>query len=492
MDKFDIYNDISKRTGGDIYLGVVGPVRTGKSTFITKFLEKIVIPNINNKFQKQIATDEMPQSADGKIIMTTQPKFVPANAVKVQFKNKVSAKIRLVDCVGYLIEGVSGHIEDDKERLVKTPWDERELPFSKAAEIGTKKVINEYSTIGVLVTTDGSIGDIPRKNYVDAEERVVDELRQIKKPFVVILNSANPFDQDVQKLASELEEKYGAPVITVNIKELNVEDVNVIMEKILYEFPMCKINVNIPKWMGVLPSDSEIISQLIEKVKTCTNSVCKMKDYHLFNQIFEESENFSELVLQENKMGEGELVFDLKIKDGLYYKVLSEQSGEKIENDYELMAFIKEFSENKKKFAKIKDALQKAEAEGYGVVMPSFDEMSLQQPTLVKQGGRYGVKLKATAPSLHIMKVDVFAEISPSVETEKQGEDMVAYMAEKIEESPDRIWQTNMFGKTLHDLVREGLNDKITAMPQDARNKLRRTLSRMVNENKGGMICILL
>ena len=492
MDKYNIYQDIALRTGGDIFIGVVGPVRTGKSTFISKFMEKFVIPNINNKLQKQIATDEMPQSADGTIIMTTQPKFVPSNAVKVQFKNKTTANVRLVDCVGYLVDGALGHQDEDKPRLVKTPWDDNEMPFEKAAEKGTKKVIEEYSTIGVVVTTDGSFTDIPRSNYVQSEERVVNELKALKKPFVVILNCKNPDDENALKLSASLEEKYQVPVINTNVSNLTQDDISAIMEKLLLEFPMTTINVSIPKWMQALPCNSLVITELIENIKENSKNITKMKDFDMLSNAFDNSENFKPIEISELKLGEGCCDFNVCAKEDLFYKTLSIQCGEHINDDYDLMNYIGDFAQSKKKFAKIKDALSLAEQDGYGVVMPSVDEMELEQPVLVKQNGRYGVKLKAKAPSLHIMKVDVTTEVSPTVGNERQGEDMVNFLNDKFQENPDEIWSTNMFGRSLHDLVKDGLADKITALPKDAQVKLNKTLTKMVNENRGGMICILL
>ncbi len=492
MEKYDIYKDIATRTGGDIYIGVVGPVRTGKSTFITKFMENMVIPNISNKLQKQIATDEMPQSADGKTIMTTQPKFIPANGVKVQFKNKSTANVRLVDCVGYLVDGAVGHEEDEKPRLVKTPWDDKEISFEKAAEIGTKKVIEEYSTIGIVVTTDGTIGDLPRKNYLEAEERVINELLALRKPFIVLLNSKNPSSENAIKLTSDLEEKYGVAVLAVNVSELNSADINLIMEKVLLEFPMYGFNVNIPKWMQALPSDNKIIDEIIESVKKASSGMSKMRDFYELNDAFNESENINSVDLAELKLGEGITEYDIKAQDNLYYKVLSDECGEEIKDDYELMSYIKNFADSKRKYSKIKQALAEAEENGYGVVLPTVDEMNLEEPVLVKQGGKYGVKLKASAPSLHIMKVDVSTEVAPIVGTEKQGEDLINYIMNKFEDNPAGIWETNMFGKSLHDLVNEGLAGKLTAMPKEAQGKMRKTLTRIVNENRGGVICILL
>lgn len=492
MEKYDVYSDIATRTGGDMYIGVVGPVRTGKSTFITKFMEKLVIPNINNKLQRQIATDEIPQSADGKTIMTTQPKFIPANAVKVQFKNKATANVRLVDCVGYFVDGAVGHEEDGKSRLVKTPWSEKEIPFESAAEIGTKKVIKEYSTIGVVVTTDGSIGEISRNSYVSAENKVIKELKLLKKPFVILLNSKNPDKDETLKLASDLENKHGVPVIAINVMEITADDISSIMESVLLQFPMNAININIPNWMRALPAESSFITEIIDRLKIASDGVELMRDFYLLSDVFSESEKISGIELTELKLGEGNAEFFIKVKDGVYYQVLSDECGETIEDDYALMKYIKSFSKEKNKFAKIKSALIDAEEKGYGVVLPSVDEMNLEEPILVKQGGRYGVKLKASAPSLHIMKVDVSTEVAPTVGTEKQGEDLINYIMNKFEDNPQGIWETNMFGKSLHDLVNEGLTGKLVSMPKETQNKMRKTLTKIINENRGGIICILL
>ena len=492
MEKYNIYKDISARTGGDIYIGVVGPVRTGKSTFITSFMNKLVLPNISNKLQKQIATDEMPQSADGKTIMTTQPKFVPANAVKVQFKNKVSANVRLVDCVGYFVDGAVGHEEDEKPRLVKTPWDDKEIPFEKAANIGTKKVIEDYSTVGVVVTTDGSIGEIPRENYISAEEKVVNELKVLNKPFVIVLNSKNPNADSTLKIASDMEEKYGVSVQCVDALNMTADDIGAIMEKVLLEFPMYAFNVKIPSFLQALPSSSRVISEMIEKIKENSSSIKKMRDFSALNDAFSDSEYFEDLSLSELKLESGICEYKLRAKDDLFYKVLSSECDEKIDDDYQLMSYIKSFASEKKRYQKIKDALSQAEESGYGVVLPSVEEMDLEEPVLVKQGGKYGVKLKASAPSLHIMKVDVATEVAPIVGTEKQGEDLINYIMNKFEDNPAGIWETNMFGKSLHDLVNEGLTGKLTAMPKEAQKKMRKTLTRIVNENRGGIICILL
>ena len=492
MERYDIYKDIASRTAGDIYIGVVGPVRTGKSTFISKFMQSFVIPNISNKLQKQIALDEMPQSADGKVVMTTQPKFVPANGVKVQFKNKATANVRLVDCVGYMVKGASGGEEDNKPRLVKTPWNDNEIPFEKAAEIGTQKVISEYSTIGIMVTTDGSFTEIPRSDYIIAEEKTIAELKRCGKPFIVILNSNRPTSDVTIELADKLEEKFGVSVIPTNVANLDVDEISAIMEKILLEFPMSHFNIELPKWMQALPEDNKLISEIIDNVRGVSENVCKMRDYSEITNLFSDSDKFNQTELTELNLGNGVGEYKICAKEGLFYKALSNECGEEIADDFELMNYIKNFSKSKRKFEKIKTALEEAEQNGYGVVVPSVDEMNLEEPVLVKQGGRYGVKLKASAPSLHIMKIDVATEVSPIVGTEKQGEDLIKFIMDKFEDNPSAIWETNMLGKSLNDLVNEGLTGKINSMPKEAQGKMRKTVTRIVNENKGGVICILL
>lgn len=492
MEKYDIYKDIAERTDGDIYIGVVGPARTGKSTFISKFVEKIVLPNISSKLQKQIATDEMPQSAEGKTIMTTEPKFVPSNAVKVQFKNKTSAKIRLVDCVGYLVDGVLGHLEDDKPRLVQTPWSEDKITLEKAAEIGTSKVINEYSTIGILLTTDGSFGELPRENFVSAEERCVKELNKCNKPFVILLNCVNPLDEKSIILASELENKYRVSVVPINVEKITEDDLHSVIEKVLLEFPVKSINVDLPKWIRTLSADNSIIKGVIDKIKLASNNLYKMRDFSILLENCPEDDEFDCIEVNSINLGDGNIECSLNAKKDLFYRVLSKEALENINNEYELISFVKSFANEKREYVKIKDALKDANENGYGVVLPTKQEMNLEEPVLVKQGGKFGVKLKASAPSLHIMKVDVETEVAPIVGTEKQGEDLVNYLMGQFEDDPNGIWETNMFGKSLHELVNEGLSSKIIAMPKDCQNKMRKTLTKIVNENKGGIICILL
>ncbi len=491
MERFEIYEDIKKRTNGDIYIGVVGPVRSGKSMFISRFMQNLVIPNIQNEQQKERAIDELPQSAEGKTIMTTQPKFVPENAVNVHVDD-VDLSVRLVDCVGYLVSGAMGHEEGDKPRLVKTPWAEKEIPFEEAAEIGTEKVITEHSTIGIAITTDGSISDIPRASYVEAEQKVVDELKKTGKPFVLVVNSNNPQSADTQNLAKSLEKKYGVSTLALNVKELGQDDIEQIFEKVLLEFPIRSLKVTMPDWLCALDGDDEIITNIINEVKKFGEGAEKIGQIDKTNVAFLESDDFEPLTIGSIKMGEGTIMFDIKPKQQLFYKVLSNQCGTQIKDDYHLVRYIKELAFAKLQYDKLATALEQVDENGYGVVVPKLDSMTLQPPQIVKQGGRYGVKIKATAPSLHIMKVDVETEVNPLVGTEEQTKDLVTYLQNQFETNPDAVWQTNMFGKTLETLVSEGMQNKLTAMPQEAQKKMRKTLGRIVNEGKGGIICILL
>lgn len=492
MEKYDIYKDIAKRTGGDVYIGVVGPVRTGKSTFITKFMQELVLPNITSKLHKQVALDELPQSADGRTVMTTQPKFVPANAVKVQLRSKVSCNVRLIDCVGYLVEGAAGHEENGVPRLVKTPWSEEEIPFEKAAEIGTQRVIRDHSTIGILVTTDGSITEIPRASYVTAEERVVRELKEIKKPFIVVLNTKTPEAKETVALRNALEKKYDVPVLAVNVAELDTKGIAGILEKVLFEFPMQSFDIELPKWMQALPAESSVVAEILAEVRGRAEEMERMRDFDRIVGLFDGSDKLCAPELKEVKLGEGTTKYEIEAQKGLFYEVLSDECGDEIEDDYQLMSYVKSLAVAKKQYRKLKDALAAAEESGYGVVSPSAEDMILEEPELVRQGGSYGVKLRATAPSLHIMKVDVATEVSPIVGTEQQGTEFVEYLAKELETDPQGIWSTNFFGKSLHDLVSDGMAGKVGNMPKEAQTKMRKTLSKIVNEGRGGIICILL
>ena len=493
MEDFDIYRDISERSGGDIYIGVVGPVRSGKSTFITNFMQKLVLPNVGDRYEKERMVDELPQSANGKSIMTTQPKFVPNEAVKLTLGENVTANVRLVDCVGYLIDGAVGHMDGEKPRMVRTPWSDEEIPFHDAAEIGTKKVITEHSTVGIVMTSDGSIAtELPRSAYAQAEERAVGELKALGKPFIVIVNSTVPTSQETVKLAQALSEKYDNAVMPLNVAAMSESDILAIFEKLLMEFPLMDVDIKCAKWMRALPYENKIITSLCDIVAQKTAEMHKMRDYKKLDIEFEDNEYFECIKTELAEPGKGRVTFAVTPKENLFYTALSEECEVEINDDFELMSSLKDLVQAKKEYDKISAALEEVRQNGYGVVTPSMDEMTLEEPQIVRQGGRFGVKLKASAPSLHIMQVDIQTEVSPIVCTDQQSEEMVKYLLSEFENDPKGIWETNMFGKSLHMLVNEGLNNKLTAMPEDTQKKMRKTLSRIVNEGKGGVICILL
>ena len=492
MDKFDLYNDIATRTKGDIYIGVVGPVRTGKSTFIKRFMEKLILPEISDANEQKRATDEMPQSAGGKIVMTTQPKFVPAEAIKLTVGEGVNAKVRLIDCVGYMVEGAEGDKEEGKPRMVRTPWQEQEVPFEKAAEMGTEKVIRDHSTIGIVVTQDGSITDIPRGSYLAAEERVVKEMKELGKPFVMILNCKDPLAPDAQKLRDALAERYDVTVLAKDLMRMEESDFREVLEKVLLEFPVKTVDVVIPDWMRALSEDNGIVTHLIERIDAGLNKVERMKDIPLLADLTEGSEFFAGTEILEADASCGRACLTVKPCENLFYKVLSEVTGTEIDGEYGMMSYVRYLSRAGAAYEKLKDALADVEEKGYGVVAPTVEEMVLEEPEIFKQGGRCGVRLKASAPSLHIMKVDVNTEVNPIVGTEQQGEEMVKYLLSEFETNKQGIWETNLFGKSLNSLVREEIASKLSGIPADAQSKVRRTLGKMVNEGRGGMICILL
>lgn len=493
MEYFDIYRDISKRTNGDIYFGIVGPVRSGKSTFITKFMETLVLPNIDNKHVKERTTDELPQSAAGRTIMTTQPKFVPNEAAKIKLKDNIEIKVRLVDCVGYLIDGAQGHKEGSKPRLVRTPWSDTEMPFEQAAEMGTRKVIEEHSTIGVVMTSDGSITtELARGSYVKAEERVVNELKALNKPFIVVLNTSKPLAEDTIRLKKSLTEKYGVPVVAIDVLNMSMEDINSMLEAILFEFPIRSFEFELPQWMQTLPYDNQIIAEICSDALGMAQSASKMRDYSAGEKMLANNADVNPPTVINVIMGEGKVIYQVDAKQHLFYRILSAECGCDISDDYHLMSYIRLLAHAKIEYDKLKKALDEVDEKGYGVVSPTMDQMTLEEPEIIKQGNRFGVRLKASAPSLHIMRVDIKTELNPIVGTEAQSEDLVKYLLSEFESDPKGIWNTNMFGKSLHMLVKEGLNNKLVAMPSDAQAKMRKTLSRIVNEGKGGVICILL
>ncbi len=486
-DNFDIYNDIATRTGGDIYIGVVGPVRTGKSTFITKFMESVVLPNLKNKNVKKRAIDELPQSADGKTVMTTQPKFVPNEAVKITFGANVNASVRLIDCVGYMVDGALDSGEDGP-RMVTTPWSTEPMPFDKAAETGTQKVVTEHSTVAVVVTNDGTITDIPRNNYVAAEERVISELKSLGKPFVVVLNSRAPLSTECVSLASALESRHDVKVLPMDLKNMGEAEASMVLSAITEEFDIKKIIVDIPPWMQTLPIDNNVIDNIIKRVKANMHDVTKMKHYQKLLENFVEDEDIFAPTLGDVNLGTGIVTYKVKPKTDLFYRVLSDFAESQIADEFSLMSFVSKTAYAKGQYEKFSSAFAEAQESGYGVVNPTLESMEMASPEIVKQGNIYGVKLRASAPSWHIMKVDVTTEVNPMVGTQAQSQ----YLLSEFQNDPQGIWETNMFGKSMSDLAKESLASKLTAMPIEARTKIRKTVGRIVNENKGGLICLLL
>lgn len=492
MDNFDIYKDIAERTQGDVYVGVVGPVRTGKSTFIKKFMDLMVIPNIDNPHKKERAKDELPQSASGKTIHTTEPKFVPNEAVEISFEESTKLKVRMVDCVGYIVKGALGYKEGEGHKMVSTPWYDYEIPFEEAAEIGTKKVINEHSTIGIVVTTDGSVTGIDREEYVEAEERVINELKQINKPFIIVLNSKDSESEATMELKISMEEKYNVPVQIIDVLNMTEEHIKGIFSTVLKEFPIKEININMPTWIENLKAEHWLKSNFLDVVKELCQNVFKLRDVRQSFKNIEENEFLQNSVLEEVNMGDGTAYMTLNPRADLFYKVLSEVGKCEINGEGDLLKIIGELQEAKTEYDKIKDALMDVKETGYGLVAPQLSEMRLEEPEIVRQGSRYGVKLKASAPSLHLIKADIQTEVSPIMGTEKQSEEMVKSLLEQFENDPSEIWQSNMFGKSLEVLVKEGLQKKLYKMPEDIQVKIQKTLEKVINEGNGGLICIIL
>ena len=492
MDKFDLYRDIATRTGGEVYVGVVGPVRTGKSTFIKQFMSQIALNNIDNPDARQRTIDELPQSADGKTIMTTQPKFVPNEAVRVSFGDNIHAKMRLIDCVGYLVDGAIGGDEDGKDRMVRTPWSDEEMPFKQAAEIGTDKVIRDHSTIALAITTDGSFSHIKREDYEPAEEKVIAELKSTGKPFVIVLNVEDENNPRAHQLKEELEGKYSVPVIIKNALEMDENDIGEIMESILLEFGVKTVDFVIPKWVQALPLDNYVVKELIERAKSYGDDLVKMRDYKDLDPHFEDAEYWGTPTSIDLDAGKGKITATLAPKDEVFIGVLNRECGMEMDDEYDLYVAVRDMARGREKTAKILDALDQVQSVGYGIVAPSIDDMVLGEPEIIRQGQQYGVKLRASAPSLHIMQVDVETEVSPIVGTEQQSEELVKGMLEDFDDNKQAIWDTNIFGRSLSSLVADGIRSKLTAVPAEAEVKLKKTLGRIVNEGKGGVICILL
>jgi len=492
VDKYNIYQQIAERTQGDIYIGVVGPVRTGKSTLIKRFMDLLVIPNIENGYRRERTKDELPQSASGRTIMTTEPKFVPNEAAEIVLDENVQLKVRLVDCVGYLVKGALGHLENNAPRMVTTPWFDYQIPFEEAAEIGTRKVINEHSTIGLVVITDGSITEIPREDYIDAEERVINELKKINKPFVIILNSTKPEDYETLRLKDELQKKYSTPVINANCAQLRIDDINNIMERVLFEFPVSEIGINIPKWIESLDDGHWLKSEVVDSIRDTYKDVRKIREVKAATTEFDSYDFIKKAAVDRINLGEGDILVDISVADGLFYRILSESTGLEIEGEHKLMSLMQDLARVKREYEKVEEALLEVKLKGYGIVAPQIEEMTLEEPEIIKQGNRFGIKLRASAPSIHMIRADIETEIAPLVGTEKQSEELVSYLLQEFETDPSKIWQSNIFGKSLHELVSEGLHNKLYRMPEDAQMKLQETLQKIINEGSGGLICIIL
>lgn len=490
MQEFDLYSDIGKRTKGEIYIGVVGPVRTGKSTFIKKFMENAVLPQISSEYEKNRTIDELPQSSGGKTITTTEPKFIPKDAVEIQLNDDVTAKIRLIDCVGFMVEGALGHTENDEERMVETPWASEKIPFTKAAEIGTKKVIQDHSTIGIVVTTDGSFGDLPRYAYRDAERKTVAQLQKINKPFIIILNTTKPYAQDTMSEVAEMENTYQTKVLPLNLEQMNKKMISQILEEIMYEFPITKLEFYTPRWLEAIPSEHRLKSEMIEMVREYAAHIDKIRD------VFSYAVETQEMALTRCEMNQvdlatGQISYRMEIDQQIYYDLLSEITGETIYGERQLLETLKQMTMMKKEYLSVKNALESVKSKGYGVVTPSRDEITLENPTMIKTGNKYGVKIRAVCPSIHFIKANVETEIAPIVGTQNQAQDLIDYISDS-ETSKDGIWETNIFGKTVEQLVQDGISGKISMIGDESQMKLQETMQKIVNDSNGGMVCIII
>lgn len=491
MEKYDLFRDIAERTGGDIYIGVVGPVRTGKSTFIKRFMETMVLPNIKDPYERERAKDELPQSAAGKTIMTTEPKFIPNEAVEISVKDNVSVRVRMVDCVGYTVEGALGYEEQQGPRMVLTPWYDQPIPFQEAAEVGTRKVIAEHSTIGLVITTDGSITDLQREKYISAEERVIQELKELEKPFLVILNTCKPTHKETRELIATLEGTYDVPVIAVDCAQLNQDDIFSILQEMLYEFPVKEVNVSLPKWIEELGNEHWLKEQFDKTIREVVQYVRRLRDIDHAIDDLSGYEFIDEVILHDMDLGNGIAIIEITARDDLFFSVLEEITGFTVAGEHHILKLMQDLSFAKSEYDKLAGALEQVQETGYGIVPPQLDEMVLEEPEIIRNGNRFGVRLKAVAPSLHIIKTDVHAEISPIIGTEKQSEELVQYLIREFEGEPEKLWRTNLFGKSLNELVREGIQNKLVSMPENTQIKLKDTLQKIVNDGSGGLICII-
>ena len=491
MDNYNVYKDIKARTNGEIYIGVVGPVRTGKSTFIKRFMDLLVIPNIEDVHSRERAIDELPQSAAGKTVMTTEPKFIPKEAVNIQISDDIELSVRMIDCVGYMVDGAMGHIENDQERLVKTPWYDYEIPFTQAAELGTKKVINDHSTIGIVITADGSFGDLPRESYLEPEQRTIEELKKIGKPFVVLLNSNQPYSDETVAMAEDMSAMYDVMVIPVNCEQLKKDDINRIMSSVLSVFPITEIGFYLPKWAEMLPKDHYLKDEIITNVKAMLKKLNLMKDVTSSNCMCD-SPHINSFKIDKIMMEDGTVHISVDIDNQYYYEIISEIVGTEVHGEYEFMNMIRELAAKKQEYEKVSNACEEVKYKGYGVVTPHPDEITIANPEIIKHGNKYGVKIRATAPSIHMIQANIQTEIAPIVGSEEQAQDLIRYMKEQAETGPEGIWDTNIFGKSLGQLVDEGISTKINRINEDSQMKLQETMQKIINDSNGGLICIII
>ena len=491
MDNFNVYKDIQARTGGETYIGVVGPVRTGKSTFIKRFMELLVLPAMEDEHMRSLSRDELPQSAAGKTIMTTEPKFIPKEAARITLTDGIEAKVRLIDCVGFMAEGAAGHIENGEERLVKTPWFDQEIPFTQAAEIGTRKVIGVHSTIGIVVTADGSFGEIKRQGYIGAENRTIEELKNLGKPFVVLLNSARPYSDETARLAKEMSSNYGVSVLPVNCEQLKKDDIYHILEKVLKEFPVTQLDFHIPKWLEILPATHWLKAQVIQGAKNLLKEVNHMKDVAAKLEE-QKADGIRSMNIRQMRMSDGRVSIQVEMDDGYYYQILSDLTGIPIEGEYQLLRTLGNLAAMQKEYEQVKNALSQVRMKGYGVVMPERSEIVLDEPQVIKHGNKYGVKMKAEAPSINMIKAHIETEIAPIVGSEQQAMDLIAYIKENARDNEDGVWNTNIFGKSIEQIVEDGIQAKISQMTEDCQMKLQDTLQKIINDSNGGMICIII
>lgn len=491
MDSYDVYNDIKARTGGEIYIGVVGPVRTGKSTFIKRFMDTLVIPGMEDVHSKERAIDELPQSSSGTTIMTTEPKFIPKEAAVVKLNDDCEMKVRLIDCVGFMVNGATGHIENEQERMVNTPWSEESIPFSKAAEKGTRKVINDHSTIGIVITTDGSFGDIERGSYIEAEDKAIQELKAINKPFVVLVNSTKPFSEDTMAIAEEIRKKHGVKVITVNCEQLRKDDITKIMKSVLMEFGVTRIDFCIPKWVEMLSVEHDVKKNLIFNVRNYIDKINVLRDFEE-NEFECDSDYIKSFQIDGYSPKDGKAKINISFDEGYYYQIISELVGMTIKDEYQLISTLKELASKKKELEALGNAFERVNATGYGVVAPSMKDISIEEPEVIRHGNKFGVKIKAVAPSIHMIKANIETEIAPIVGNEDLAKNLIEYMNSNEEDNPEGIWETNIFGKTIKQLVEEGVDGKINKLTDESQLKLQETLQKVINDSNGGIVCIII